>query len=170
MNLGGEVNGALMDPHYRFVTGDAADVHRRIQEIDPDLRLAAHSELRDIVVVKWVPLDDLGEDGFTDDNTGLNVDAPGGVWLIAFRCMNPDGTEMIGEPNASVLDQARRASVTNRRREDLEHWARDCYEAHERHVNAVVAEEAEAMAEDISRAVHPWVKQGRLYVPTSIGA
>lgn len=122
MVLGERVNGLMMDKGWHFVTGDSHDIHRRVQEIDPDARLAAHVDTGEIGVVAWVRRSVMGAGDF-EDASGVPVQDPGGAWLLAFRLYDEHGNTYRGEPTEEVIEQMNRAAVGRRRRPELENFA-----------------------------------------------
>lgn len=114
MQLGERVKGLMMEPDWRFVTADAFDVHRRVNEYDSAARLAARNGTRQIGVVRFIDREALGEG--IEDTLQAPADDRGGAWLLVIRAENADGTPMIGEPSPVVLEQMKAADIWARRR------------------------------------------------------
>ena len=99
MRLGTEVPGILTDK-WLFVADDAHNIAQRVRDYDSESRLVAHAETHELAIARWV------QASF----------CPGGAYIIAFKCFDPDTEEpIIGEPDARVLELLKRADTWRRR-------------------------------------------------------
>lgn len=172
MVLGERVDGLMMDKGWRFVTGDAHDIHRRVQEIDPDARLVAHESTREIGVANWVQRSRLG-DGDFESTAETPVQDRGGAWLLAFRIYDDSGLTYKGEPTDEVITQLNRAAVGRRRREDLERFYDKAKAHHDNLMRRWGIDTENVLGDMAERAVHGHYEDEQrpfqhIYVPKGV--
>lgn len=89
MRLGAQVDGFMM-AEWRFVEDDMHHIAERVQEFDPDSRLAMRMDTGQYGVVRHVQLPVLGE-----------------TWIIGMMLSDQDGNPLKREPDGRVMHQLR---------------------------------------------------------------
>jgi hypothetical protein len=174
MQLGEQVNGLMMDRHWRFVVHDLHGVAEAVKRHDSSARLVAHDELLEVAVARFIERRHLSGD--IDRVTQKPITESGGAYMLVFRPRRPDGSYMRGEPDMTVLDQLRARDVWARSRgvdarEVLDDFKRlDEYrerKAQERLREKLLARTEERM-HALAKQMHlPW-RPGRIIVPRGV--
>lgn len=158
MTLGDVVPGVLTKG-WRFVTSDATDITTRIQkEFGDDTRLVYNTNADVLGVVHWFRREHAGKADITD-LAGVDVQADGGLWLLAIRGFDPVTNQPLsGEPDERILllaramDTRRRDPVTARKWVQWgETMARQRETAQERDLH-------DSLEEPAALAFHAWLK------------
>lgn len=114
MQLGESVNGLMMTRHTRFIVSDAHNVAEQVRAYDERARLVAHDQTHRVSVARFIERAELGKDDI-DALVGAPVTDRGGAYMLVFHPKRRDGTDMIGEPDSSVIEQLRQRDVHSRR-------------------------------------------------------
>lgn len=177
MQLGDPVRGLMMNLHWRFVLSDAHRIADAVNAYDSRARLVAHDEDQRIAVARFITSEALGGE-ITDDLLGAPVADRGGVFMLVFKPKRGDGTDMVGEPDASVMEQLRQRDVHARRRGLNERELKHEFEqinaireakAAERLLERTTARTEERMFDWAKREGVPW-RPSRAYIPSDRGS
>jgi len=170
MVLGEEVKGLMaLGVDWRFVTGDSADIGRRVNELDQNARLVANPRTGEYGVAVWVERSKLGEEDIEAD-AQVAIQDRGGVWALAFKATDAEGRYITsGEPDQRLIDQMNRASL-RRKREDLEKFVEFETRRHEGYVRmweGAASAHMQALADQMvfGHRKARGIKAARIFVP-----
>lgn len=158
MTLGDIVPGVLTRG-WRFVTGDACDICGRMRlEFGSDTRLVYNTETDVLGVVHWFRREHQGKVDISD-LAGVDVQAQGGLWLLAIRGFDPvTNTPLAGEPDERIMLLTR--AMDNRRRDPMTAKKYVAWGETMAMQREVAQEKAasDALGEPAALAFHAWLK------------
>lgn len=114
MQYGEQVNGLMMNRHWRFVVADMHMVCQAIQQHDSRARLCGNVQDGEIAVARWIEREALGDEDI-DAAAESPITSRGGAWMLVMRPRR-NGKNWIGEPDMSVLTQLQASDAHRRRR------------------------------------------------------